>query len=116
MTNQSPEPMQTAPKHKQPLWPILTAIFSSAIALGVLLIALDAKSAARLDDYRALLLHYQAETASELRSFHEEAASDRRVFQAGMDEFRREILRLSERQSHLEGMLEAHASTTIPSS
>ena len=33
----------------------------------------------------------------------DEAGADRRAFQAGMDDFRREMQRLAERQSHLEG-------------
>ena len=33
--------------------------------------------------------------------------ADRRAFQAAMDEFRREIQRLAERQSHLEGRLDS---------
>lgn len=34
-----------------------------------------------------------------------EAAADRRAMQASMDVFRAEMLRLAERQSHLEGQL-----------
>ena len=32
-----------------------------------------------------------------------EAGNDRRAFQAGMDDFRREMLRLAERQARIEG-------------
>ncbi|MDD9982772.1 MAG: hypothetical protein OXU81_15680 [Gammaproteobacteria bacterium] len=43
----------------------------------------------------------------DLNAYRAEAAADRRAFEARMDEFRREILRLSERQSRLEGVQEA---------
>ena len=33
----------------------------------------------------------------------DEAGADRRAFQAGMDDFRKEMQRLAERQSHVEG-------------
>ena len=33
----------------------------------------------------------------------DEAGADRRAFQASMDDFRKEMQRLAERQSHLEG-------------
>ena len=41
--------------------------------------------------------------------FLSEAAQDRRSFQAGMDDFRREMQRLAERQSNLEGRVGASA-------
>ena len=38
---------------------------------------------------------------------HEEGAADRRVFQVAMDDFRKEMQKLDERQSRVEGRLEA---------
>jgi len=39
--------------------------------------------------------------------FHSEASADRRAFQSGMDDFRREMQRLAERQSSVEGRMSA---------
>jgi len=42
--------------------------------------------------------------AGQLRADRAEAAADRRAFQAGMDDFRKEMQRLAERQSRIEGV------------
>ena len=39
---------------------------------------------------------------------HSEASADRRAFQSGMDDFRREMQRLAERQSNVEGRMAAN--------
>ena len=42
-----------------------------------------------------------------LLRFHCEASADRRAFQSGMDNFRREMQRPAERQSSVEGRMSA---------
>ena len=48
-------------------------------------------------------------TTARLDQRIDQSAEDRRAFQAGMDTFRTEMQRLAERQSHLEGRLDAKA-------
>ena len=122
MTDQSAEAVNDVPK-QQPLWPILTSIFTAAIALGALFIGLDAKSNDRLEDFRAQLLIYHQEAAADRRAFQAEGAADRRAsedrmdeFRREMDEFRSEMLRLSGRQSHLEGVQEGQVSASTAGS
>ena len=87
------------------LSPELIGIIASAIALGALMVTLFISIRSDHNEFRA------------------EVAADRRAFQAGMDEFRRdmnefrrEMRRLAERQSHLEGVQEAQASTSTAGS
>lgn len=83
------------------------------LLVGVAILAFIAQTSSNHTDALAAL---KVEVATDLRVFQAEAASDRRAFQAAMDEFRREILRLSERQARLEAMQEAQASTTTTGS
>ena len=55
------------------------------IAVGIALAALILRGTARIDRHIA------------------EAGRDRRAHQASMDDFRKEMLRLAERQAHVEG-------------
>lgn len=65
----------------------LTPDVLSILGVGIGLALLMLRTLARIDSYRA------------------EASADRRAFQAGMDDFRREMQRLAERQSNLEGRM-----------
>ena len=71
----------------------LIAIIGSVIGVGLALGVLIMRSTARLDQDR--------------RAFQAEAAQDRRAHQASMDAFAREMQRLSERQSRVEGRSDA---------
>ena len=65
----------------------LTPDVLSILGVGLGLALLMLRTLARIDSYRA------------------EASADRCAFQAGMDDFRREMQRLAERQSNLEGRM-----------
>ncbi len=54
-----------------------------------------------------LILRTTARLDKRIDGVHEEAVADRRQWQATMDAFRQEMLRLAERQSRTEGRLEA---------
>ena len=91
---------------------ILTPEFLAIIGVGFAISTQLLFATRRIDAYRA-------EAIEDRRAFRAEAAADRRAFDARMEEFRREMgefrreaLRLSERQSRLEGMQEAQASAT----
>ncbi|MDD9982738.1 MAG: hypothetical protein OXU81_15510 [Gammaproteobacteria bacterium] len=87
------------------LTPELVAILSVGIALAALLFS----AIRRIDTYRT-------EASADRRAFQSTADADRRAFQASMDEFRREMRRLAERQSRLEGIQEAQAAGTAAGS
>ena len=72
-------------------WPQVATLAGSVIGTGIVLATLILRTTARLD--RRI----------------DDAAADRRAFQAGMDDFRREMLRLAERQARLEGKASAAA-------
>ena len=58
-------------------------------------------------------LHAQmAAVQAQVAANQAEAAADRRAMQAAMDVFRTEMLRLAERQSHLEGQLAGRGAAT----
>ena len=104
--NDSPAEEKKAAANKRPSRSSeFVAILSSAISLGVLLVAIASLMT-------ILLTNQLTAIKQDLNSFEATAAADRRAFQAGMDEFRREILRLTDRQARLEGMQEAQASAT----
>ena len=69
----------------------LTPDILSTLAVGVALAVLILRTIARIDSYRA------------------KASADRGAFQAGMDDFRRKMQRLAERQSNLEGRMSTGA-------
>ena len=50
-----------------------------------------------------LIIRSTARIDADRRAFQTEAAADRRAFQSAMSDFRKEMQRLAERQSHLEG-------------
>ena len=58
-----------------------------------------------LNGIHAQVAAIQAEAAADRRAMQAEAAADRRAMQTSIDFFRSEMLRLTERQSHLEGQL-----------
>ena len=66
------------------------AIIGTVIGVGLALAVLIMRTTARLD--RRI----------------DEVGADRRAFQAGMDTFRAEMMRLAERQSRVEGIVEGH--------
>ena len=80
---------------------IVAAIGVSAGGIYTSLNGLHAQMAA----IQAQVAANQAEAAADRHAMREEAAADRRAMQAAMDVFRTEMLRLAERQSHLEGQL-----------
>ena len=69
------------------------AIIGTILAVGFALAGMGWRMASRLD-----------KRISEDRAA---AEADRRQWQASMDAFRQEMLRLAERQSHIEGRIEA---------
>ena len=127
---------------KPPRSPEFVAIITSTISLAVLMAALygaikldfikyQAMAAAdrrafqaTIDEFRrdfhaqadAERRAFQARGDAERRAFQAQAHADRRAFQAAVEEFRREILCLSERQSRLEGIQEAQACTSTAGS
>lgn len=76
--------------------PQLFSIIGSVLGVGLALAVLIMRSTARIDAGR--------------RAFQAEAAADRRAFQSAMDTFRTEMQRLAERQSNVEGHIDATAS------
>ena len=92
------------PDHRYDLLlPLVASIIGSVVAVGLALAVLIMRGTARIDADR--------------RAFQSEAAADRRACQAGMDAFRAEMntfrtemRRLAERQSLVEGRLDATAS------
>jgi len=58
-----------------------------------------------------LILRTTARLDKRIDVVHEEAVADRREWQRTMDAFRQEMLRLAERQSRIEGKVEAVGST-----
>ncbi len=71
----------------------LIAMLAVGVALGSLTAGLTLRIDQRMDRLETRLDGYIAE-----------AGNDRRAFQAAMDDFRREMQRLAERQSHVEGL------------
>ena len=125
MTDHSQEPVEEASTETQaqPAKKPRSPEYNAILGLGAVILALAGflgtqlywikadlnASQARADaDRRA----FQARADADRRAFQAEAAADRRGFDARMEEFRREMRRLSERQSRLEGMQEAQASAT----
>lgn len=86
------------------LLPFAGSIIGSVIAVGLALAVLIMRGTARVDaDRRA----FQAEAAADRRAFQAAVDADRHAFQTGMDDFRKEMQRLAERQSHVEGRFDA---------
>jgi len=80
-------------RHGMNFAPDTYAIIGTILAVGFALAGMGWHMASRLD-----------KRISEDRAA---AEADRRQWQASMDAFRQEMLRLAERQSHIEGRIEA---------
>ena len=74
-------------------WPqvatLVVSLAGTVVGTGAVIATLILRTTARLD--------------RRIDSVHQESSADRRAFQAGMDDFRREMLRLAERTAHVEG-------------
>ncbi len=76
--------------------PELFSIIGSVVGVGLALAVLILRATSRIDsDCRAADARADKDRT--------EAAADRRAFQVAMDDFRKEMQRLAERQSRLEG-------------
>ena len=95
---------------------ILTPEFLAIIGVGLTIVAVGAALSTQLFFTTRRIDAYRADASEDRRAFQAEAAADRRAFDARMEEFRREILRLTDRQARLEGMQEAQASGTTTGS
>ena len=76
------------------------AIIGTVIGTGGFLAVMAWRMANRLD---RRIDADKAAADADRRAFLQRADADRRAFQASMDDFRKEMLRLAERQSHVEG-------------
>ena len=76
--------------------PELFSIIGSVVGVGLALAVLILRATSRIDSARR---------AADARADKDrtEAAADRHAFQVAMDDFRKEMQRLAERQSRLEG-------------
>ncbi|MYK57568.1 MAG: hypothetical protein F4027_02770 [Rhodospirillaceae bacterium] len=91
------------------------AIIGTILAVGFALAGMGWRMASRLDkrigeDRAAAEADRRAARAAadaDRRAAQTAADADRRQWQASMDAFRQEMLRLAERQSHIEGRIEA---------
>ena len=98
------------------------AIIGTILAVGFALAGMGWRMASRLDkrigedratadaDRRAAQAAADADrraAQADRRAVQTAADADRRQWQASMDAFRQEMLRLAERQSHIEGRIEA---------
>ncbi len=89
----------------------LIAIIAVGVALGSLTAGLILRIDRRIDrlETRLEARMDRLETRMDrletrIDGYIAEAGNDRRAFQAAMDDFRREMQRLAERQSHVEGL------------
>ena len=80
--------------------PELIAILAVGVALGSLTVALLLRVDRRMDRLETRMDRLE----TRIDGYIAEAGNDRRAFQAAMDDFRREMQRLAERQSHVEGL------------
>ena len=78
--------------------PELFGIIGSVLGVGIALAKMILRVTARLD--RRI-----DEAGADRRAADAKADADRRAFQAAMDDFRKEMQRLAERQSQVEGRL-----------
>jgi len=87
------------------------AIIGTILAVGFALAGMDWRMASRLDkrigEDRAAAEADRRAVQADRRAAQTAADADRRQWQASMDAFRQEMLRLAERQSHIEGRIEA---------
>ena len=80
--------------------PEILTLIGTVIAIGVALATLILITTARINQR---IDNHLARTDEKFDRYLAEAASDRRAHQASMDDFRREMQRLAERQTRLEG-------------
>ena len=87
------------------------AIIGTILAVGFALAGMGWRMANRLDkrigEDRAAAEADRRAVQADRRAAQTAADADRRQWQASMDAFRQEMLRLAERQSHIEGRIEA---------
>ena len=83
--------------------PLLIATASLAGVTVLAAVGLATLIATMLRRLRADLTKQIADQGQRIDDYRAEAAADRRAHQAAMDTFRTEMLRLAERQSHVEG-------------
>lgn len=86
--------------------PFLIATASLAGVIILAAVGLATLIATMLRGLRADLTKQIADQGRRIDSYRAESAADRRAQQAAMDTFRAEMLRLAERQSHVEGRLD----------
>ena len=90
--------------------PLLIATASLAGVTVLAAVGLATLIATMLHRLRADLTKQIADQGQRIDDYRAEAAADRRAHQAAMDTFRTEMLRLAERQSHVEGRLDGQPS------
>ena len=78
--------------------PEILTLIGTVIAIGVALATLILITTARINQR---IHNHLARTDEKFDRYLAEAASDRRAHQASMDDFRREMQRLAERQTRL---------------
>ena len=76
-------------------WPKTLTLALSVLALSGIVVL-------NANGMRSDVAAFRAEGAA----FRAEASADRRAFQAGMDEYRRDMRLLAERQAHVEGIVQ----------
>ncbi len=79
------------------------AIIGTILAVGFALAGMGWRMASRLD---RRIGEDKAAADADRRAMQSAADADRREWQRSMDAFRQEMLRLAERQSHIEGRIE----------
>ena len=84
--------------------PELIAILAVGVALGSLTVALLLRVDRRIDRLETQFESRMDRLETRIDGYIAEAGNDRRAFQDAMDDFRREMQRLAERQSHVEGL------------
>ena len=86
---------------------LIGTVIGVGVALGALVLVTTRRSNQRIDTYLAKtddkFDKYLIRTDDKFDAYLAEAASDRRAHQSSMDEFRRQMQRLAERQSRVEG-------------
>ena len=105
---------------------LIGTVVGIGIALATLILVTTARSNRRIDEHIESTDNkfdkylsrtderfdkYLSRTDDRFDKYLAEAANDRRALQSGMDEFRREMRRLAERQSRVEGH---QSGTTAP--
>ena len=86
---------------------LIGTVIAIGVALATLILIATARTNQRIDNHLARtddrFDKHLTRTDAKFDRYLAEAASDRRALQSSMDDFRREMQRLAERQSRLEG-------------